>query len=87
MGNPTIRLAIFWKIGERLRIYLMIDHSGQQIVRGYYLVVAKVRERLPVICIRDSLIIGKVGSQLQFEKMGCYTRFVAHPITKTTFHS
>jgi hypothetical protein len=38
MGKPTIRLAIFWYIGEGIRMSLMFgDH---------YLVVAKVRERL-----------------------------------------
>jgi hypothetical protein len=32
MGKLTIRLTIFWWIGERIRMYLMFDHSGQQIV-------------------------------------------------------
>jgi hypothetical protein len=32
MGKPTIRLTIFWYIGEGIRIYLMFDSSGQQIV-------------------------------------------------------
>jgi hypothetical protein len=39
------------------------------------------------ICICDSLIIGKFGSLLQFGKIGCFTRFVAHPVTKIMFHS
>jgi hypothetical protein len=39
------------------------------------------------ICICDSFIIGKFGSVLQFEKIGCYTRFDVHPITKVMFHS
>jgi hypothetical protein len=32
MGKPTIRLTIFWYISEGIRMYLMFDHSGQQIV-------------------------------------------------------
>jgi hypothetical protein len=39
------------------------------------------------ICICDSLIIGKFGSLLWFGKIGCYTRFVAHPVTKIMVHS
>jgi hypothetical protein len=39
------------------------------------------------ICNYDSLIIGKFGSLLSFGKIGCYTRFVAHPITKIMFDS
>jgi hypothetical protein len=30
MGEPTIRLAIFWQTGEGIRMYLMFGHSGQQ---------------------------------------------------------
>jgi hypothetical protein len=48
MGKPSIRLTIFWYIGEGIRMYLMFDHSGQQIVIVTTLVVAKVRERLAV---------------------------------------
>jgi uncharacterized membrane protein YwaF len=32
MENPTIRLVIFWYIGDSIQMYLMSDHSGQQIV-------------------------------------------------------
>jgi hypothetical protein len=32
MGNPTIRFAIFWEIGEGIRMYLMFNHPGQQIM-------------------------------------------------------
>jgi hypothetical protein len=32
MGKPTLKLTIFWSIGEGIRMYLMFDHSGQQIV-------------------------------------------------------
>jgi hypothetical protein len=32
MGKPTIRLTTFYQIGEGIRIYLMFDHTGQQIV-------------------------------------------------------
>jgi hypothetical protein len=39
------------------------------------------------ICVCDSLIIGKFESLLYFGKIGCYTRFVAHPMTKITFQS
>jgi hypothetical protein len=27
MGKPTIRLTIFWQIGEGIQMYLMFDHS------------------------------------------------------------
>jgi hypothetical protein len=32
IGKPAIRLTIFWYIGEGIRVYLMFDYSGQQIV-------------------------------------------------------
>jgi hypothetical protein len=32
MGKPTIRLTIFWQIGEGIQMYFMFNHSGQQIV-------------------------------------------------------
>jgi hypothetical protein len=32
MGKPTFKLTIFWQIGKGIRIYLMFDHIGQQIV-------------------------------------------------------
>jgi hypothetical protein len=50
MGKPTIRLTIFWKIGKGIGVYLMFDHSGQEIVilTTIYLVLAKARERLAV---------------------------------------
>jgi hypothetical protein len=32
MGKLTIRLTIFYHIGKVIRIYLMFDHTGQQIV-------------------------------------------------------
>jgi hypothetical protein len=46
MGIPTIRLTIFWKVGEDIRVYFIFraancdtDHSRN---------VAKVRERLAI---------------------------------------
>jgi hypothetical protein len=39
------------------------------------------------ICIYDSLIIGKFGSLLSFGKIGCYTRFVVHPVTEIMIHN
>jgi hypothetical protein len=41
------------------------------------------------ICNCDSLIIGEFGRSLYFvkKKIGCYTRLVAHPITKVFFYS
>jgi hypothetical protein len=49
MGKPTIRLTIFWWIGEGILVYSMFDHSGQQTeILDHNLVVAKVRERLAV---------------------------------------
>jgi hypothetical protein len=44
MGKPTIKLTIFWYTGESIRMYLMFDHTGHQIVSDHYLVVAKFRE-------------------------------------------
>jgi hypothetical protein len=32
MGRPIIRVTIFWQIGEGFGMYLVFDHSGQQIV-------------------------------------------------------
>jgi hypothetical protein len=67
MGKPTIRLTIFWHIGEGIRMYLMFDHSGYQIViviPDHYLVVAKVRERLAVNKQRSQrFLYGEVQSQ------------------------
>jgi hypothetical protein len=40
------------------------------------------------VCILcGSLIIVKFGSLLQFGKTGCFTRFVAYPVTKPIFHN
>jgi hypothetical protein len=44
MGIPTIRLTIIRKIGQYIIVYLMFDHTGQQIVT----VCEKFRERLAV---------------------------------------
>jgi hypothetical protein len=32
MGKPAIRFATFWLTGEGIRMYLMLDHTGKQIV-------------------------------------------------------
>jgi hypothetical protein len=45
----------------------------------YERIYAQICYKYTYICIYDSLIIGKFWSPLQFVKIGCYTRFIAHP--------
>jgi hypothetical protein len=44
MGKPTIRLTIFWWMGEGIRMNLMFDHTGQQIVIPLSVVAKNVKE-------------------------------------------
>jgi hypothetical protein len=56
-------------------------------VEGMKAYVNKYAYKYTYTCICDSSIIGKFGSVMWFGKIGCYTRFVVHPITKVVFHS
>jgi hypothetical protein len=46
----------------------------------------QIRVQIYIYLYLCSSIIGTFGSLLQFGKIGCFTRFVAYPITKIMLH-
>jgi hypothetical protein len=52
-----------------------------------YTYMHKYAYKYTYICICDSFIVGNFGNPLYFVEIGYYTRFIAHPITKSKFRT